>query len=118
MRAIKTTTISILATGLLAGSAVGVAAQEETTDPPTSEVVNGFFSSFDDDGTDLEVPEFVITFPDGGEAVVQGIFTITGSFPNSASGDDTVTISGDGWELTGVVTMNASHILEYYGSSE
>ena len=87
MRAIKTTTISILAVGLLAGSAVGVAAQEETTDTPTSEVVNGFFSSFDDDGTDLEVPEFVITFPDGGEAVVQGIFTITGSFPDSADGN-------------------------------
>jgi hypothetical protein len=36
MRAIKTTTISILAVGLLAGSAVGVAAQDEeaNTDAP------------------------------------------------------------------------------------
>ena len=33
MRAIKTTTISILAVGLLAGPAVGVAAQEDTSDP-------------------------------------------------------------------------------------
>ena len=33
MRAIKTTTISILAVGLLAGSAVGVAAQDEASDP-------------------------------------------------------------------------------------
>jgi hypothetical protein len=86
LRAIRTTVISILAVGLLAGSAVGVAAQEETTDPPTSEVVNGFFSAFDEDGTDLEVPEFVITFPDGGEAVVQGIFTITGSYSATPPG--------------------------------
>ena len=33
MRGIKTTTIAILATGLLTGSAVGVAAQEEDTGP-------------------------------------------------------------------------------------
>lgn len=33
MRAIRTTTISILALGLLAGSAVGVAAQEDEADP-------------------------------------------------------------------------------------
>ena len=33
MRAIKTTTISILAVGLLAGSAVGVAAQDDPTAP-------------------------------------------------------------------------------------
>ena len=33
MRAIRTTTISILALGLLAGSAVGVAAQDEEADP-------------------------------------------------------------------------------------
>ena len=36
MRAIKTTTISILAVGLLAGSAVGVAAQDEATDQATA----------------------------------------------------------------------------------
>jgi hypothetical protein len=35
VRAIKTTTISILAIGLLAGSAVGVAAQEEEAEPST-----------------------------------------------------------------------------------
>ena len=35
MRAIKTTTISILAVGLLAGSAVGVAAQDDETDVST-----------------------------------------------------------------------------------
>ena len=36
MRAIKTITISILAVGLLAGSAVGVAAQDEATDQATA----------------------------------------------------------------------------------
>ncbi len=40
MRAIKTTTISILALGLLAGSAVGVAAQDEVT----TAAVEGTFS--------------------------------------------------------------------------
>ena len=117
MKGLKPTFISILAIGLLAGSAVGVAAQEEATDAPTSEVVNGFFSSFDADGTDLEVPEFVITFPDGGEAVVQGIFTITGSF-NGGDGNDQVTISGDGWELKGAVVVNGRVALDYYGSAE
>jgi hypothetical protein len=86
VKGLKLTLTMAIAIGLLAGSAVGVAAQEETTDPPTSEVVNGFFSAFDDDGTDLEVPEFVITFPDGGEAVVQGIFTITGSYSATPPG--------------------------------
>ena len=33
MRTVKTTVVSILAFGLLAGSAVGVAAQEEAPDP-------------------------------------------------------------------------------------
>ena len=37
MRTIKTTTISILAVGLLAGSAVGVAAQEEAAEMPSGE---------------------------------------------------------------------------------
>ena len=42
MRAIKTTTISILAVGLLAGSAVGVAAQDdESTEPSTPAIVTG-----------------------------------------------------------------------------
>ena len=36
MRAIKTTTISILALGLLAGSAVGVAAQDDASADPTA----------------------------------------------------------------------------------
>ena len=33
MRGVKATTISILAVGLLAGSAVGVAAQDDAADP-------------------------------------------------------------------------------------
>ena len=43
MQAVKTTTISILAVGLLAGSAVGVVAQEEeaTTEPTTPAKVSG-----------------------------------------------------------------------------
>ena len=45
MRSIKTTTISILAVGLLAGSAVGVAAQdEEVADPIAHAIVTGSIS--------------------------------------------------------------------------
>ena len=48
MRAIKTTSISILAIGLLAGSAVGVAAQDEPADPMASST---FTAEFGDGGS-------------------------------------------------------------------
>ena len=41
MRAIRTTTISILALGLLAGSTIGVAAQDEAAEPTTPTKVSG-----------------------------------------------------------------------------
>ena len=43
MRTIKTTTISILAVGLLAGSAVGVAAQDEVADPMAPATFSGTY---------------------------------------------------------------------------
>ena len=53
MRAIRTTTISILAVGLLAGSAVGVAAQDEAADP----MAPAFFEVEYIAGDDFEVVE-------------------------------------------------------------
>ena len=64
MRAIKTTTISILALGLLAGSAVGVAAQDDeaAAEPSTPAKVAGMI---DTSGT-APVQEPTVTEVDGG----------------------------------------------------
>ena len=102
MRTIRTTTISILVLGLLAGSGVGVAAQDEEAEPFSGAVVTGYFASFSDE---VEVPEFIITFPDGGEAVIRGVFTLTGAFDGSDDFGE-VTISGADWKLNGVVLVN------------
>ena len=60
MRAIKTTTISILAVGLLAGSAVGVAAQDESAGASN---LTGTIASGSDvsQGTRTEVEGLVLT---------------------------------------------------------
>ena len=64
MRTIKTTTISILAVGLLAGSAVGVAAQDEEA---AAEVASFTGSIRGGEGLDVETTETV--FPNGFTAV-------------------------------------------------
>ena len=92
MQAIKTTTISILALGLLAGSAVGVAAQDEeaAAEPSTPAKVAG---TIDEEASDL-VQEPTETVVDGMLEVRDGAFagdrlemddprltgTITGAF--------------------------------------
>jgi hypothetical protein len=87
MRAIKTTTISILALGLLAGSAVGVAAQdEEAADPMAPAVFKiGFAGApadvFDETVTETEQGLSVrntgaIDIPvEAGDARASGLFT-------------------------------------------
>ena len=60
MRAIKTTTISILALGLLAGLAVGVVAQDEAADPTMFSVPVGLDTSYFS-GTWICESEFVGT---------------------------------------------------------
>ena len=66
MRAIKTTTISILALGLLAGSTLGVAAQDEAADDMPAGPVT-FSGTFE--GTWPPVDEGTFTFADGLELV-------------------------------------------------
>lgn len=61
MRTIKTTTIFILAIGLLAGSAVGVAAQDEAA---VAEVTS-FTGVFSPDGEELPVEGTEVTLPNG-----------------------------------------------------
>jgi hypothetical protein len=90
VRAIKTTTISILALGLLAGSAVGVAAQDEeaAAEPGTPARVTG---TIDDTGNEL--------VQEPTETVVDGVLEVRG-----------VIVEGDQFEmddprLTGTVTL-------------
>ena len=90
MRAIKTTTISILAVGLLAGSAVGVAAQDEeaAAEPSTPAKVAGTI-----DGTAQDLVQ------EPTETVVDGVLEVRG-----------VITEGDRFEmddprLTGTVTL-------------
>ena len=64
MRAIRTTTISILALGLLAGAAVGVAAQDEE-----AAMFSGTY-----EGTWPPVDEGTVTFGDGYEAYYDELF--------------------------------------------
>jgi hypothetical protein len=52
VRAIKSSVISILAIGLLAGSAVGVAAQDEAADPMAPSTFTGEFTGTAEDSTD------------------------------------------------------------------
>jgi hypothetical protein len=66
MRGIKTTVISVLALGLLAGSAVGVAAQDEAADDMPAGPVT-FSGTFE--GTWPPVDEGTFTFADGLELV-------------------------------------------------
>ena len=89
MRGIKTITISILAVGLLAGSAVGVAAQDDATDPAAPSVFTTSpvpgppeFSEDPATGLPVAVVEFTATDPraagmmtaieDGGEVEADG----------------------------------------------
>jgi hypothetical protein len=94
MRTIKTTTISILALGLLAGSAVGVAAQDEeaTTEPNTPAIVSGSML-----GVGEPTQEPVDTVVDGvtqgrgsvieGERIEADDPRLTGSATTSVNGD-------------------------------
>ena len=89
MRAIKTTTISILALGLLAGSAVGVAAQDAEA---TAEV-----SSFTGTGTE------------GLEVLDEGTFGVNADGLNEATGVVYVArFDSDDDRLTGDATITAN----------
>jgi hypothetical protein len=68
MRAIRNGLVTTITIGLLAGSAVGIAAQTDETEPPGRAVWTGYFANFTENAVQLEVPEFIVTFPDGGEA--------------------------------------------------
>lgn len=90
MRAVKTTTISIVAVGLLTGSAIGVAAQDEETaaEPGTPARVTG---TIDDTGSE--------TVQEPTEDVVDGAIGLRG-----------LIVEGDQFEmddprLTGTVTL-------------
>ena len=90
MRGIKTTTISILAIGLLAGSAVGVAAQEEeaAAEPSTPTKVAG---TIDSEARDL--------VQEPTETVVDGVLEVRGLI---SEGDR---FEMDDPRLTGTVTV-------------
>ena len=89
MRAIETTSISILAAGLLAGSAVGVVAQDEAA---TAEV-----SSFTGTGTE------------GLEVLAEGTFGVNPDGLNEATGVAYVArFDSDDERLTGDATITAS----------
>ena len=90
MRAIKTTTISILAIGLLAGSGVGAAAQDEeaAAEPSTPARVTG---TIDPSASDL--------VQEPTETVVDGVLEVRGVI---AEGDQ---FEMDDPRLTGTVTL-------------
>ena len=92
MRAIKTTTISILALGLLAGSTVGVAAQDEeaTIEPSTPAIVTGTMLG---DGEPVQ---------DGVETMVDGVSQNRGGLFGGRQ------FEADDPRLTGVVSMAAN----------
>jgi hypothetical protein len=99
-------TIAAVCALIISATGAGVIAQDEDTQQPTSTILTGYFASFGEDGVDLEVPEFAVTFPDGGEAVIRGLFTLTGNYDGLDDGAE-VTISGTGWEVRGMIFVNS-----------
>ena len=109
MRAIRTTTISILALGLLAGSAVGVAAQdEEGTEASTPVVVTGTVGepaefvpgTYSDDGASMQGDQLVDIPVDASDPRLSGALDIVMNGTSDGSPDDLLAqLESHAWRL-------------------